>query len=76
MTLTFETHWGVAPNQHDTDFGTANRSSRTLGVDSNVTGKDDGISFTQEDSTQLIALKTAAAEPQRAFSLRSPEYME
>ena len=43
MTLTFKNDWGIGTDQHGASSGAASRSGRTLGVDSDVTGKDDGV---------------------------------
>ena len=41
--LTFENDWGVGPDQHSAGSGTTSRPSRTLGVDGDIAGKDDGV---------------------------------
>ena len=42
--LTFENDRGVGSNQHSTGSSTTSRPGRTLSVDGNVTGEDDGVS--------------------------------
>lgn len=43
-TLTFENDWGIGSDQHSASPGTTSRPGRTLGIDGNVTGEDDGVS--------------------------------
>ena len=41
--LTFKNDWSIRPDQHGTGPGTTCGSCGTLGVDSDVTGEDDGV---------------------------------